>query len=66
MATDPDTTSLVSSIISMAHGLNLKAIAEGVETENQWKILRLLKCDMVQGYYCSLVLPPQEFDELMG
>ncbi len=66
VATDPDTTSLVAAIISMAHGLNLKAIAEGVETEEQWKILRLLKCDMAQGYYCSLALSPQDFERVVG
>jgi diguanylate cyclase (GGDEF)-like protein/PAS domain S-box-containing protein len=65
VATDPDTTSLVTAIISMAHSLNLKAIAEGVETEEQWKILRLLKCDMGQGFYFSLAVPPKEFEQLV-
>jgi len=66
VATDPDTTSLVSAIISMAHSLNLKTIAEGIETEEQWKILRLLKCDMGQGFYFSLAVPPREFELLAG
>jgi diguanylate cyclase (GGDEF)-like protein/PAS domain S-box-containing protein len=65
VAEDPDTTSLVSSIISMAHGLNLKTIAEGVETEQQWNILRLLKCDMAQGFYFSPAVSPREFEKLL-
>ena len=66
VALDPDTTSLVSSIISMAHGLELKTIAEGVETEEQWNILRLLKCDMAQGFYFSPAVPPREFEKLLA
>jgi diguanylate cyclase (GGDEF)-like protein/PAS domain S-box-containing protein len=63
VATDPDATSLVTAIINMAHSLNLKTIAEGVETEDQWKILRLLKCDMAQGYYFSKALKPKEIEK---
>jgi diguanylate cyclase (GGDEF)-like protein/PAS domain S-box-containing protein len=66
VATDPDTTSLVTAIISMAHGLNLKSIAEGIETEEQWNILRLLKCDMGQGFYFSHSLSPKDFEKLMS
>ncbi len=65
VTTDPDATSLVSSIISMAHGLNLTVIAEGVETEEQWKLLRLLKCDMAQGFYFSPAVLPIEFEKLL-
>ena len=63
---DPDTTSLVMAIINMAHSLNLKTIAEGVETEEQWKILRLLKCDLGQGYYFSPALSPSEFEKFLA
>ena len=66
VAVDPDTTSLVSSIISMAHGLGLKTIAEGVETEEQWNVLRLLKCDMAQGFYFSPAVPAREFEKLLA
>jgi len=65
VATDPDATSLVTAIISMAHSLNLKTIAEGVETEDQWKILRLLKCDMAQGYYFCAALPPKDVEKFL-
>jgi len=61
---NPDDASIVITIISMAHNLNLKTIAEGVETEEQWKILRILKCDMVQGYYFSKPAPAGEIERL--
>ncbi len=66
VASDPDTMSLVTAIISMSHSLNLKTIAEGVETEEQWKILRLLKCDMAQGYYFSPPVSAREFESLVS
>ena len=62
---NPDDASIVITIISMAHNLNLKTIAEGVETEEQWKFLRILKCDMIQGYYFSKPLPAQEVEKLL-
>lgn len=65
VAVDPDTTSLVTAIIAMAHSLNLTTIAEGVETEEQWKILRLLKCDMGQGFYFSPAVLPKDFELLL-
>jgi EAL domain-containing protein (putative c-di-GMP-specific phosphodiesterase class I) len=43
---------LVSSNISLAHGLHLKVVAEGVQTEEQRKFLRLLRCDQVRAI-CS-------------
>lgn len=66
VATDPDTTALVTAIITMAHSLNLKTIAEGIETEEQWKILRLLKCDMGQGFYFSPAITPGEFEKMLA
>jgi len=53
----------VSAIISMAHELGIKTIAEGVEDKEQLKILRLLRCDMVQGYLLSLPLLPEELEK---
>jgi diguanylate cyclase (GGDEF)-like protein/PAS domain S-box-containing protein len=64
IAADPDTASIVTAIIAMAHTLNLKTIAEGIETQEQWKILRLLRCDMGQGYYFSKPLPAEEIERL--
>ena len=47
----PDHAALVMAIVSLAHNLRLRVIAEGVETEEQLKFLRLLKCDQGQGYF---------------
>ena len=62
---DPDDASIVSAIISLAHNLGLKTIAEGVETEEQWRFLHLLRCDMVQGFYCGKPMPPQEAEKVL-
>ena len=64
MVQDPDSASIVVAIINMAHTLNLKTIAEGVETEEQWNFLRLLRCDMGQGFYLSKPLPAGEIEKL--
>ncbi|OGA95277.1 MAG: hypothetical protein A3G27_06210 [Betaproteobacteria bacterium RIFCSPLOWO2_12_FULL_66_14] len=50
MTEEADSTSIISSIIGLAQGLRLKVIAEGVETEQQAQLLRLLRCDQIQGY----------------
>jgi diguanylate cyclase (GGDEF)-like protein/PAS domain S-box-containing protein len=57
MATDPTTMTLIQTIIQLAHSLRLKVVAEGVETEEQANILRLLRCDQMQGYLFSKPLP---------
>jgi diguanylate cyclase (GGDEF)-like protein/PAS domain S-box-containing protein len=65
ITTDPDAASIVSAITTLARNLNLKTIAEGVETEDQWKILRLLRCDMGQGFLFSPALPAQEISKFI-
>jgi diguanylate cyclase (GGDEF)-like protein len=51
---------IVQSVIAMGHALNLRIIAEGVETPKQYKTLRELGCDEVQGYYVSEPMPPEK------
>ena len=63
---DPDSASIVMAIINMAHTLNLKTIAEGIETEEQWNLLRLLRCDMGQGFYLSKPLPAEDVEKLFN
>jgi EAL domain-containing protein (putative c-di-GMP-specific phosphodiesterase class I) len=60
MAQSPESWTIVSTIISLAHSLGLKAIAEGVETEEQLNLLRLLKCDEMQGFLISRPVSPDE------
>jgi EAL domain-containing protein (putative c-di-GMP-specific phosphodiesterase class I) len=66
MLEDPGVTTLVSTIITLAHSLKLKVIAEGVESEEQAKILRLLRCDQMQGYLISKPLPVAEITALLS
>lgn len=56
---------IVQAIMLMAHGLQLKVIAEGVETEAQLSILRNEHCDIVQGYLLSRPLPVDQFAALL-
>jgi EAL domain-containing protein (putative c-di-GMP-specific phosphodiesterase class I) len=57
MLDNPDRMTLVSTMISLAQSLRLKVIAEGVETQAQADMLRLLRCDQMQGYLVSRPLP---------
>lgn len=56
---------LVKLILDIAKYLKLDVVAEGVETEGQLNLLRGAGCDLVQGYYFSRPLPPQEFEKLI-
>jgi predicted signal transduction protein with EAL and GGDEF domain len=53
------------AIVSMAKALDMRVIAEGVETEEQLRILRSLSCDEIQGYFASRPLPPSAIPGLM-
>lgn len=53
--------SIVRAIVSLAHSLKLKVIAEGVESREQLEFLRELGCDQYQGYYFSRPLAPGDF-----
>jgi EAL domain-containing protein (putative c-di-GMP-specific phosphodiesterase class I) len=65
MTSNPDSTMIVSTIISLAHSLNMKVIAEGVETEEQSRFLKLLKTDEIQGYLFSKPLPASQMTEML-
>jgi diguanylate cyclase len=57
---DPKDASLVETIIAMAHNLDLKVIAEGVETEEQLHFLQQKQCNEAQGYYFSRPISAEE------
>jgi len=54
---------IVKNIIDLAHILDMKLVAEGVEQENQMKTLKEYGCDIIQGYYYSKPLSVQDFEE---
>lgn len=62
---DVESMCIVKAIIAMAHGLNLTVIAEGVETEEQFNLLKQQECDMTQGYYSARPMPPDEFRKFL-
>jgi diguanylate cyclase len=65
MTARPEDASIVGAIISLAHSLRLKVIAEGVETPEQLQLLAELGCDQYQGFYFSPALLPAKFEELL-
>jgi len=65
MTARPEDASIVTAIISLAHSLRLKVIAEGVETPEQLQLLAKLGCDQYQGFYFSPAVLPAEFEELV-
>ena len=56
---------LVELILDIAKYLNLTVVAEGVETKGQLELLQNAGCNIVQGYYFSRPLPPEEFEKLI-
>lgn len=62
----PKTESIIRSIIEMSHNIDVRVIAEGVETKEQVDFLSRNGCDYVQGYYFSKPLPQKDFEELLN
>ncbi len=56
---------LVSMMIEIAGMLGVSVVAEGVETEEQYRLLKNAGCDVIQGYYFSRPVPPEDFDRLI-
>jgi diguanylate cyclase len=63
LTTNAADASIVQAIISLAHSLRLKVVAEGVETAAQLQRLRELGCDQYQGFYRSAALPASEVEK---
>ena len=63
---DPDDLALTSAIIAMAHSLGMTVIAEGVEKEGQFDLLRSRNCDLAQGYWLGYPLGLDDFMALIG
>jgi len=65
IATSSEDRHMAQAIITIAHNLGLKVVAEGVEHENQLSILRRFKCEMLQGYLYSKPLSSTRFERLL-
>jgi diguanylate cyclase (GGDEF)-like protein len=63
---DPDDAAITKAVIRLAHSLNLKVVAEGVENEAQIRELELYDCDEIQGYYVGRPLPAQGCADLLA
>jgi EAL domain-containing protein (putative c-di-GMP-specific phosphodiesterase class I) len=65
ITTDRHDATISLAIIDLAHSLNLKVIAEGVETDDQIQFLKENSCDQFQGYFFSPPLPASEFEKML-
>ncbi|MBI3529981.1 MAG: PAS domain S-box protein [Betaproteobacteria bacterium] len=65
MTQNEESLNIVNSVISLAHTLKLRVVAEGVETEAQSALLRHLECDEMQGFLFSPPVPPEEVPALL-
>jgi len=66
MLKDPATMTLVQTIISLAHSLKLKVVAEGVDEEDQAQLLGRLGCDEIQGFLFSRPVPFAQMTEMLA
>ncbi|MBF0291402.1 MAG: EAL domain-containing protein [Nitrospinae bacterium] len=65
LSTEPKALTIAKAIVSMAHGIGVKTVAEGVETQDQLAYLRDMGCDQIQGYIFSRPLPEDEMADLI-
>jgi len=63
---DPDDLALTTAIIAMAHSLGITVVAEGVEKEGQFDILRERGCDLAQGYWLGYPMNAHDFGQLLA
>jgi EAL domain-containing protein (putative c-di-GMP-specific phosphodiesterase class I)/CheY-like chemotaxis protein len=61
----PESVSMTRAIITMAHGMQLRVVAEGVETEGQVGVLAARGCDLVQGHWFSPAVAPEQIEALL-
>jgi PAS domain S-box-containing protein len=66
MDSDPESREIVRTIIMLAHNLGLKVVAEGTETEEHVNLLKLLSCEMAQGYFFSRPADDQAMLKLLA
>ncbi|MBN2795850.1 MAG: bifunctional diguanylate cyclase/phosphodiesterase [Clostridia bacterium] len=62
ITSDSDDLHIIKAITMMANGMGLETIGEGVETKEQFEMLRELKCDIIQGYYFGKPMNQEDFE----
>ena len=62
---DADDRAIATAVVTLGHSLQMRVIAEGVETARQIEILRAMGCDEIQGLYLGRPIPPDELTELL-
>ncbi len=65
MVEDADDRAIIASIVALAHQLGLKTVAEGVENEQQLRLLREMGCDAIQGYFLARPMPADEVPDFL-
>jgi diguanylate cyclase (GGDEF)-like protein len=65
IAIDPNDVAIIKAIIALGHSLDLKVVAEGVESASQLELLRRFHCDEFQGFLFSRAVPAAEFERLL-
>jgi diguanylate cyclase (GGDEF)-like protein len=63
---DTKAMAIAAAIVAMAHGLGIKALAEGVESERQLELMASISCDLFQGYHCSPAVPAETFVRMLS
>ncbi len=66
MHDDARSLTIVQMVIQMAHYLGFEVIAEGVESEDDWRCLEMLGCDRAQGFYMGKPMPPDQLERWMS
>ena len=62
---NPKDMRLVELMMDIAKFLGVKVVAEGVEHEEQYELLKNAGCDIIQGFYFSKPIPPEEFEKFI-
>jgi len=65
IAIDPNDVAIIKAIIALGHSLDLKVVAEGVESATQLEILRRFHCDEFQGFLFSRAVPTADFERIL-
>jgi diguanylate cyclase len=66
MVNDPDDEAIVRSIVTLAGALGLRVVAEGVENEGTWRLLRDAGCHVAQGWYYARPMPAEELSSWLS